>query len=184
MLKFFILWPTHLSFLLVLLILIAAMEIYHWILCLVSSLISWKTKKQTAISWSSSKVEHRVLTTLSCELQWFHYLLTTLNVPSAALILVFCNNQCAIYLTHNTTFNEQTKSIEIHCHVILEKIQSGFLHLMPVSSSTQMADMFSTALHPKAFTHCLQASTVRCSQYRLGGVLPNKYLLVLSNAYV
>jgi len=71
-----------------------------------SSLISWKTKKQTTVSRSSFEAEYRALATLSCELQWLHYLLTNLKVSSAAPISVFCDNQSAICLAHNPTFHE------------------------------------------------------------------------------
>ncbi|XP_017441205.1 uncharacterized mitochondrial protein AtMg00810-like [Vigna angularis] len=120
-----------------------------------SSLICWKTKKQTIVSRSSSEAEYRALAALSCELQWLHFLLTDLQVPPTAPISVFCDNQSAIYLAHNPTFHERTKHIEIDCHVICKKIQSGLLHLLPISSYAQLADMFTKALHPKVFTQCI-----------------------------
>jgi hypothetical protein len=43
-----------------------------------SSLISWKAKKQSTISKSSSEVEYRALSTATCELIWLQYLLTDL----------------------------------------------------------------------------------------------------------
>ena len=44
------------------------------------SLISWKAKKQSTVSWSSSEAEYRALASSTCELQWLTYLLGDLKV--------------------------------------------------------------------------------------------------------
>jgi hypothetical protein len=111
-----------------------------------SSLISWKSKKQHIISRSSSEAEYRALASLSCEIQWLHFLLTDLQVPISAPSAVYCDNRSAIYLAHNPTFHERSKHIEIDCHVVREKIQKGIIHLLPVSSSSQLANVFTKAL--------------------------------------
>ncbi|CAJ2656280.1 unnamed protein product [Trifolium pratense] len=83
-----------------------------------SSLVSWKSKKQSTVSRSSSEAEYRALASLSCEIQWFHYLLADLHIPMTSPFSVYCDNVSAIYLAHTPTFNERTKHIEIDCHVI------------------------------------------------------------------
>ncbi|PNX93731.1 putative copia-type protein [Trifolium pratense] len=83
-----------------------------------SALVSWKSKKQSTVSRSSSEAEYRALASLSCEIQWLHYLLADLHIPITSPSSVYCDNVSAIYLTHNPTFHERTKHIEIDCHVI------------------------------------------------------------------
>ncbi|XP_061366072.1 uncharacterized mitochondrial protein AtMg00810-like [Gastrolobium bilobum] len=73
-----------------------------------SSLVSWKTKKQTTVSRSSSEAEYRALANLACELQWISFLLRDLQLPLTKSIPVFCDSQSAIYLAHNPTFHERT----------------------------------------------------------------------------
>lgn len=41
-----------------------------------------------------------------------------------------------------------TNHIEIDCHVVRDKFQSGILHLLPISSNEQVADILTKPLHP------------------------------------
>lgn len=116
-----------------------------------SSLICWKSKKQNTVSRSSTEAEYRALASLSCELQWlqylFHYFLIQFPQPAS----VYCDSKSAIYLAHNPTFHERSKHIELDCHVVREKILSKLLHLLPISTVAQLADVFTKSLHSPAF---------------------------------
>lgn len=116
-----------------------------------SALVSWKSKKQNTVSRSSSEAEYRALSSLVCELQWLHYLLHGLQLPQSNASAVYCDNKSAIYLAHNPTFHERTKHIEIDCHVVREKIRKGIVHLLPVPSEAQLADIFTKPLHAASF---------------------------------
>ncbi|XP_019465394.1 PREDICTED: uncharacterized protein LOC109363594 [Lupinus angustifolius] len=124
-----------------------------------SALISWKTKKQNIVSRSSSEAEYRALGSLVCELQWLKYLFTDLHIPQSNPISVYCDNKSTIHLAQNPIFHERMKHIEIDCHVVLEKIQQKLVHLLPISSSSQLAN---------AFTKPLRASTFKSFVSKLG----------------
>lgn len=111
------------------------------------SLISWKSKKQSVVSRSSSEAEYRALAATTCELQWILYLLQDLHVTTLCQpAVIYCDNQSALHIAANPTFHERTKHIEMDCHVVRDKIQQGIIKLLPVQSSDQLAD-----LHTKAF---------------------------------
>jgi hypothetical protein len=116
-----------------------------------SSLISWKSKKQNTVSRSSTEAEYRALASLTCEIQWLQYLFQDFKMNFSTPASVFCDSRSAIYLAHNPTFHERSKHIELDCHVIREKIQSQLIHLLPIPSSSQIADMFTMSLHFPAF---------------------------------
>lgn len=116
-----------------------------------SSLVAWKSKKQSTVSKSSSEAEYRALAALTCELQWLSYLLHDLHLPSTEPYTIYCDNKSAVYLAHNPSFHERTKHIEIDCHIIREKIQLGLIHLLPISSAAQLADVFTKPLPPNPF---------------------------------
>ncbi|KAL4376695.1 hypothetical protein GQ457_02G014510 [Hibiscus cannabinus] len=110
-----------------------------------TALISWKSKKQQTVSRSSSEAEYRALAAVTCELQWFQYLLNDLCI-SFDCANVYCDNLSAIKLAENPVHHERTKHIEIDCHLIREKIQKGVIKLLPVSTHSQLADCFTKAL--------------------------------------
>ncbi|GMI99394.1 hypothetical protein HRI_003608700 [Hibiscus trionum] len=109
------------------------------------ALISWKSKKQQTVSRSSTEAEYRALAAITCELQWFNYLFSDLQIDISSANL-YCDNHSAIRLAENPVQHERTKHIEIDCHLIREKIQKGIIKLLPVSSHQQLADCFTKAL--------------------------------------
>jgi hypothetical protein len=116
-----------------------------------SSLISWRLKKQSTVSRSSSEAEYRALASLACELQWLKFLLDDLHIRAPSHFLVYSDSQSAIQIAKHSTFHERTKHIEVDCHFIRLKVQQGLILLFHVSSANQLADCFTKALLPAAF---------------------------------
>ncbi|KAL0546824.1 hypothetical protein IC582_016742 [Cucumis melo] len=118
------------------------------------SLISWRSKKQSVVSRSSTKSEYRALADTTAELLWFRWLrwlLADMGVPQQGPTLLYCDNRSAIQIAHNDVFHERTKHIENDCHFIRHHLLSNTLLLQPVSTTEQPADIFTKALPSTRF---------------------------------
>jgi histone deacetylase 1/2 len=68
--------------------------------------------------------------------------LTELGVQRQRTPILWCDNLRATYLTTNLVFHARTKYIEIDFHFVRERIATGELELRFISSSDQLADVF------------------------------------------
>ncbi|WJZ85271.1 hypothetical protein VitviT2T_004816 [Vitis vinifera] len=119
-----------------------------------SSLISWRSKKQTFVARSSTEAEYRALADTTSELLWLKWLLKDLGVSTSSATPLYCDNQSAIHIAHNDVFHERTKHIEIDYHFIRYHLVHGALKFFSVSSKDQLADIFTKSL-PKRRTRDL-----------------------------
>ncbi|XP_057954653.1 uncharacterized protein LOC131148757 [Malania oleifera] len=95
------------------------------------------------------------MATIACELTWLVTLLKDLGVSISLLISLLCDNQAAMHIASNPIFHERTKHIDIDCHLVRDKVQAGFLHLLHIPTHHQLADIFTKALGSDAFHHLL-----------------------------
>ncbi|KAK6159074.1 hypothetical protein DH2020_006388 [Rehmannia glutinosa] len=107
-----------------------------------SSLVSWKTKKHSTVSPSTTEAEYRALSTTICELLWLSYLVQDFHVPLSLLIPLWCDNQAALHIVANPDFHERTKHLDIDCHVVRNQYKAGFVAPCKISSQLQLADVF------------------------------------------
>lgn len=116
------------------------------------SLISWHTLKHQTVSHFSSESEYRSLTCTTCKLQWLLYLHCNLKVECTCTLVLYCDNQSALYIIANLIFYKCKKHLEIDCHFIYEKKLAEVLHhLLPISSQAQLVNFFTKALYHKPF---------------------------------
>ncbi|KAL6321515.1 hypothetical protein AAG906_019695 [Vitis piasezkii] len=104
-----------------------------------TSLISWKSNKQSIISCSST------------EILWLLSLLHDLKIAHHGPTVLYCDNQTIFHIVTSLVYHEGTKHIEIDCHTIREKIQAGILKTLHVTSENQLADILTKAFHPSQF---------------------------------
>ncbi|KAL4010710.1 hypothetical protein IC575_027725 [Cucumis melo] len=119
------------------------------------ALISWRSKKQSVVSRSSTESEYRALADATSELIWLRWLLTDMGAPQTSPTILHCDNHSAIQIAHNDVFHERTKHIENDCHFVRHHLQSNTLHLQPISTTDQPADIFTKALHSPRFTQLI-----------------------------
>jgi len=60
----------------------------------------------------------------TCELMWIQSLLSEMVIIYNKPMVMYCDNQTAIYIANNLIFNERTNHIEVNCHFIRDIVMS------------------------------------------------------------
>lgn len=116
-----------------------------------NALISWKSKKQQTVSHSSAESEYRAMEFGSREVVWLRNLLAELQSEQHGPVAFFCDSTAAIHIATNSVFHERTKHIELDCHQVRERVVRGFIKLLHVRTTNQLADIFTKALFSPLF---------------------------------
>ena len=112
---------------------------------------------------SSAEAEYRSLVAATCEAQWLSYLLADLHLSLTEPITLFCDNRSAIHIANNPVFHKRTKHIDMDCLIVKEKVLAKLLHLLPITSQQQTADIFTKVLHPGPFSALIFKFNLHCS---------------------
>lgn len=111
-----------------------------------SSPISWKTKKQTVVSRSSTEAEYRAMTLTTCEVTWLLSLLKDLGLKQLPPASLKCDNQASLVIAANPVMHGKTKHFDIDCHHVRDQLKSGQISTEHVSFTDQIVDIMTKAL--------------------------------------
>ena len=98
-------------------------------------LVSWKIKKHSIISQSSTEVEYCAMTSTTKEIIWLRWLLADMRVFFSHPTSMYCDNQSFIQIAHNSVFHYRTKHIEIDCYLTCHNLKHDIITLPFVFSS-------------------------------------------------
>ena len=111
-----------------------------------NNLVSWKSKKQSTLSKSSTEAEYRALASVTSEVIWILKVLKDLNLEKFLPVPLHCDSNSAIKVAANPVFHERTKHLEIDLHFVREKILKGVVKTVKVDSANQIADILTKGL--------------------------------------
>ena len=120
-------------------------SIIGYCILLGSSPIAWKSKKQAAVSRSSTEAELRALATTTAEIIWIRWLLADLGVSCDSPTLLRCDNTGAIQICHDPVKRELTKHIGVDVSFTRSHCHQKTIDLQYVPSELQLADFFTKA---------------------------------------
>ena len=119
------------------------------------NLVSWCAKKQHTISRSSTEAEYRAMANTAAELTWMSFILKDLHIPLASTPTLYCDNISALHMTINPVFHARSKHIELDYHFVRERVALGLLITQHISTSNQVADLFTKPMSKAALNRFL-----------------------------
>jgi hypothetical protein len=114
-------------------------------------LVSWSAKKQPVVSRSSTEAEYRSLAIATTELYWLRMLFQEIQIPLPISPIIWCDNVSALSLATNPVYHARTKHIEVDYHFIREKVLNKDITISFISTSDQIADVFTKGLSSARF---------------------------------
>ncbi|CAM8928920.1 unnamed protein product [Rhodiola kirilowii] len=136
---------------------------YGYAIFLGGNLVSWSAKRQPTVSRSSCESECRTLANTSTEMIWLSNLLCDLRASPSTTPLLLCDNNSAIFLAQNPVAHKRAKHIDIDYHFVRELISSSKIKIQHVSSSLQLADIFTKSLAKPLFEFFRSKLRVICN---------------------
>ena len=109
------------------------------------SLISWKTKKQTAVSRSSAEAELRAMALVTAEVTWLRWLLEDFGVSVSMPTPLLSDSTGAISMALNPADHEHRKHIGVDVFYTQAQVHDGIVAPRYVPSEIQLADLFTKA---------------------------------------
>ncbi|XP_015159969.1 uncharacterized mitochondrial protein AtMg00810-like [Solanum tuberosum] len=117
-----------------------------WCMLIISSLISWKCKKQPRISKSSTEVEYRSMSAACSEIVWIYRLMAELHISVDGSTTLHADNTSAIQIATNSVHHETTKHIKVDCQYIQEHVVDQVISIRDIMSHDQLADLFTKVM--------------------------------------
>jgi hypothetical protein len=108
--------------------------------------VSWCSKKQSAVSRSSTEAEYRSMADTTSEIMWLTLLLKDLHIDLKDTPTLHCDNVSALALAANPIYHSKLKHVEVDVHFTRVQVKQGSLRLRFVTSRNQLADLFTKGL--------------------------------------
>jgi hypothetical protein len=122
------------------------------------TIISWRSKLQKTIALSTAEAEYYSASRATVEVIYLRQLLSAMAFTPAGYTPVYEDNTACIEWSNNIICGrERAKHIDIRKHFAHEAIQLGYLRLLRVSTTQQLADIFTKSIHPDPWATCLSS---------------------------
>ena len=115
------------------------------------NLVSWSSKKQKAVSRSSTEAEYRSIAAALADITWIQTLLTELRIPSSSTPIIHSDNLGAVHIAANPVLHSRSKHFELDLHFVRDRVQHKQLLVVHLPSQFQIADVLTKPLSGTMF---------------------------------
>jgi hypothetical protein len=107
---------------------------------------AWSAQYQPTVALSMTEAEYMAVSRAAKQILWMFSEMEEVGYAQAKLGISYNDNSGAVALTRNTKHNSRVKHIDIRHHFICECIENGEISVQHVSSTDNLADLFTKAL--------------------------------------
>jgi hypothetical protein len=118
-----------------------------YVFTLTGGAITWGSKKQNAVSLSTTEAEYICLSDAAREATWLRNLFMELGYTQNEPTLIYGDNESSLAIARNIQYHKQTKHFDIKNHFIRDQIKSNTIILQYLNTHDMAADIFTKALH-------------------------------------
>ena len=117
---------------------------------LCTSLVSWSSRKQANVAFSSTEAEYVAAASCCSQILWMKQILQDYGL-SYDSVPIFIDNMSAISITKNPVLHSRTKHIDIWFHFLRDNHERDHIDLIHVPSERQTADILTKPLEQDTF---------------------------------
>ncbi|WVZ63350.1 LOW QUALITY PROTEIN: hypothetical protein U9M48_012987, partial [Paspalum notatum var. saurae] len=117
-----------------------------------TSLVSWSSRKQTSVAFSTTEAEYVAAASCCSQLLWMKATLSDFSLKFGRIPLLV-DSTSAISVAKNPVLHSRTKHIDVRFHFLRDHYEKGDIDLIHGVSANQLADIFTKPLEFDAFMH-------------------------------
>ncbi|XP_070667580.1 uncharacterized mitochondrial protein AtMg00810-like [Malus domestica] len=119
------------------------------------NLVTWRSKKQNVVSWSSAEVVYRGMAHGVCEILWLRKLLWSRSFKHKEAMKLYCDNKSSREIAGNPVQHDRTKHVEVNRHFIKEKLKKKIVSIPFMNSKEQLVDILTHVVCSRRFNDSL-----------------------------
>lgn len=117
--------------------------------------VSWKSKKQSVVTLSTTEAEYRALTSTTTECLWLRGLLGEFGENTTQPTPVYCDNEGAVKLSRNPVHRAKTKHVAVSFLFVRQEQEAKKIQVIYVPTNKQAADFLTKRVLPAQFKNCV-----------------------------
>ena len=124
--------------------------------------LSWASRSQKTVSLATSHAEYNAIADIGKEIIYMKHLMFFLDVSPALPIVIFCDNNGAIFLSNNHE-SKLSKHLDIKVHFIRKYIEDGIVQVLFIRSEDNIADSYTKSSNHQSYAKCEAYMVDMCS---------------------
>jgi len=109
--------------------------------------ITWSSKKQNAVSLSSTEAEYMAMAHAACEAIWLRNLFEELYLKQKTLTILYGDNISVLTIARDPQYHARSKHFDIKSHYIRDRIRDQVIKDVYCPTEEMVADILTKPLH-------------------------------------